>query len=190
MHNVDKCLRTPIVEQSFRVESWTSGLTSAFLFDKDFVIQIEAGLSWMEVKISAGSEHIEFTVSLGDSSFVPKTPEPFLTDAMDAGLHLSGGHQRQPSYIWWQQMWVSNQMPATPILVLVLVQRKPRKNFRLQHGRRRMWSPWGSPQLGRRLWKWIETLMGHVGEKACLQSSPWRRTTGNKITKIWYDSMT
>ena len=53
------------------------GLTSAFLFDKDFVIQVEAGLSRMEVKISAGSEHTEFSVSLGDSSFATKTPNLF-----------------------------------------------------------------------------------------------------------------
>ena len=55
---------------SFQVESWTSGLTSAFLF----VIQIEAGLNWMEVIIDAESEFTKFTVSLEDSSFAAKTP--------------------------------------------------------------------------------------------------------------------
>ena len=61
----------------FKLNLGRTGLTSAFLFDKDFVIQVEAGLSRMEVKISAGSEHTEFSVSLGDSSFATKTPNLF-----------------------------------------------------------------------------------------------------------------
>ena len=58
---------------SFQVESWTSGLTSAFLF----VIQMEAGLNWMEVKISAESKYTEFGVSVGDSSFATETLKLF-----------------------------------------------------------------------------------------------------------------
>ena len=58
---------------SFQVESWTSGLTSAFLF----VIQNEDGLIWMWAKINAAIEYTEFTVSFGTSSFTTKTSELF-----------------------------------------------------------------------------------------------------------------